>query len=598
MRHDVNRANSRYQVSFKDVGWRLGDVFGRAIVEMNRKENIGRMANEEFDLIVIGGGITGTCVAYDASRRGLRVALLERGDFGGATSAASSKVLHGGIRYLQQARPDKVRESALERIYFQNLVPHLCEYVPFMIPTYGGVSKGRTALFAASIAYYLATLGQNKELRSPGIAVEPASMINRDEVHEWVPWLLHDKRITGALMLPECHMKSAERVTWSMIRGAAAYGAVVANYTSAEEVNCEGRTVTGISARDSLDGSMFQVVGKVVANCSGPWIGGFTPKKSRSPNNPITAFSRGSHILLRGETLRCAIALPTTQRIEGVAGRGGRHMFMIPWRGHTLVGTSYAPHEGSLDSVAPTEEDVEQLRIGINTAAGHDVVSHSNIVHAYAGIYPLIAQDVRSSVYQGTGDYRVIDHSKLDSVDGYVSVFGAKFTTARILAEKACDVIARKIGRDIDGCTTRHDPVPTADFGVFADYLGNMKDKYSAVISQDHIERIVTNFGTDATDVLDLAQRNTALCRPLGESRSNLAAEVIFCARNEMLVHLDDFVFRRSGIGALGNPGSKVLKTCADLMRDELGWSDMRRTEEIDRTMARFPIASPDPCQA
>jgi glycerol-3-phosphate dehydrogenase len=565
--------------------------FRSSMTNMDRNQNIGRLANEEFDVIVVGGGITGACVAYDAARRGLSVALLEKDDFGGATSAASSKVLHGGIRYLQQARPDKVRESALERIYFQNLVPHLCGYVPFMIPTYAGVSKGRAALFAASIAYYLATLGQNKELRNRGAAVEPAYMIDRNEVGNWVPWLLDDKSVTGALMLPECHMKSSERVTWSIIQGAVSYGAAVANYVSAEGLGFEGSTVTGISARDSVEGSTIDVAGKIVANCSGPWIGGLAPNNMRSSNSPITAFSRGSHILLRGKTTRCAIALPTTQKIQGIAGRGGRHMFMIPWRSLTLVGTSYAPQNGPLDSVAPTEDDIEQLRTGINAAVGHEFVASSNIVHAYAGVYPLTAQNVSTSVYQGTGDYKIIDHGKQDSVDGFISVFGAKFTTARILAEKACDLIARKIGKSVDRCATRYDPVPAANFGNLDDYLTEMKAKYSTVISQDQIERIVTSFGTDSVNVLDLAQQSHGLRRLLGASRTNIAAEIVFSARHEMLVHLDDLVCRRSGIGELGNPGGEILRACADLVGAELGWSGVRRAQELERSIARFPIA-------
>ena len=144
-------------------------------------------------------------------------------------------------------------------------------------------------------------------------------------------------------------------------------------------------------------------------------------------------------------------------------------------------------------------------------------------------------------------------------------------------------------------CTTRYTPVPTANFGNFDNYTKTIGNKYLASISQDHIERIVSHFGTDATEILDIAKHNTALNRPLGASRENLAAEVAFSARNEMVMHLDDFVFRRSGIGAVGNPGHEVLSACANIVGDELGWSATRQTHELDRTLAQFPIAISEP---
>lgn len=557
-------------------------------INMDRGQQIGRLAVEEFDLLVIGGGITGACVAYDAARRGARVALLERRDFGGATSASSSKVLHGGIRFLQQVRPDKVRESAFERVYFQNLVPHLCHYVPFMIPTFSVFSKGRAALFAANVAYYLATLGQNKRARNAEHRVGRSYLIGRDRVSELVPWLAESGSVNGALMLPECHMKSTERVTWSIIHGAAVYGAVVANYVSAEKLISDDGRIVGALARDETDGSSFEVSAKMVANCSGPWMRDFPLTGDSEASNPITAYSRGSHLVLKNLDLQCAIALPTLQKIEGLAGRGGRHMFLIPWRGHTLVGTSYAPHEGSLDAVAPTGDDIDQLITGINGAVGRDLITRSDIVHAYAGIYPLIADNVASSVYQGTGEYQIIDHGDRDGLEGYISVFGAKFTTARILAEKACDLIGRKLGMPLGGCSTRYDPVPLADFGSVAGYLKRMERDYHGTADRERITDVVTGYGADAPKVLDLAGSKPELGRPIGGGRDNLAAEAVFSARNEMLVHLDDYVFRRSGIGTLGNPGRAMLQNCANLIGDTLHWSRERCKSEVDRVIDRF----------
>lgn len=556
---------------------------------MNRQKHLGRLADEEFDVIVIGGGITGACVAYDASRRGLRVALVEKNDFGAATSAASSKLLHGGIRYLQQARIDKVRESALERIYFQNLVPHLCNYVPFMVPTYKSLTKGRAALFAASMAYRVATAGQNSRLLNREHAVRPAWMIGRQEVEDLVPWLADDKRISGALMLPECHMSNSERVTWSIIQGAAHNGAAIANYVSADSLVTEKGSIIGVSATDNTGGGPFTIRGRLTANCSGPWIGSFANDNLHDSKNPITAFSRGAHLLVRDLDLECAIGLPTTQKIAGVAARGGRHMFLIPWRQHVLVGTSYASHKQSIDDVVPTADDREQLIAGINQAIGSEVITSQNIVHSYAGIYPLVAANVNATVYQGTGEYQVIDHKKTDAVDGYVSVFGAKFTTARILAEKACNLIGAKIGVNLKPCSTRDSPTPSADFGNLAAYRESTQRRYAGRAEPQQVSRLIANFGVDACSILDGMCRDAKLATTLGNGRETLGAEAAHCARDEMVVHLDDFIFRRSGVGTLGNPGTELLRNASEIIGRELHWSDSRVADEVARSSAAFP---------
>lgn len=556
---------------------------------MERQKHISRLAGEEFDVIVIGGGITGACVAYDAACRGLRVALVEKGDFGSATSSASSKVLHGGIRYLQQGRIDKVRESAMERIYFQNMVPHLCDYVPFMVPTYKSLTKGRVALVAASMAYRLATAGQNSRLLNHEHAVGPASMIGREEVKRMAPWLAMDQNISGALLLPECHMRNSERVTWSIIQGAAYNGAAVANYVTADKLVIENGSVVGVSVTESGEGESFNIRGRLTANCGGPWLGAFANENLRTSTGPITAFSRGAHLVVRDLDLGCAIGLPTTHKITGVAGRGGRHMFLIPWRQHVLVGTSYAPHTRSIDDVVPTDDDREQLIASINEAVGSEIIGYHNIVHSYAGLYPLTAANVNDSVYQGTGEYQVIDHWKLDNVAGYVSVFGAKYTTARILAEKACNLIAAKLGAVAGPCCTKETPTPSGKFGSLATYRESIEKRFADRVAPQKVSRLVANFGVYAVNILEDICNDSTLDTELGSGRATLVAEAAYCASNEMIVHLDDFIFRRSGIGTLGNPGTGLLSNASKIIGRQLGWSESQVAVELARTEAAFP---------
>ncbi len=428
------------------------------------QDQLQAIGTTTFDLVVIGGGITGACLAYDAAKRGMRVVLVEKGDFGAATSSASSKLLHGGIRYLQQGRLDKVRESALERIYFQNLVPHLCTTVPFVIPAYRDLRKGRAALAAALLLYGAATAGQNRYARLPSSKMPRARRLPMAEVQSMAPLLQHVGNINGGICLPECHMVNSERVTLALVNGAKSHGARVFNYAEATRLLRDGGKVTGVEVRDVETDASVDVQAKLVANCAGPWIRELNERELGNNSNPITGYSRGAHAVVRGLDLPCALALPTNQKIQGLADRGGRHMFLIPWRGHALVGTSYAEHRDPLDDVAPTAKDIAQLIDGINSALGEKILSEDNIVHAFAGIYPLTDSKIDSDVYQGTGEYEIVDHSRKGGLSGFFSVFGAKFTTGRILAEKACDRIAAALGGGFDACATRYEPTPSGSF--------------------------------------------------------------------------------------------------------------------------------------
>lgn len=557
---------------------------------MNRTANLKRMSDEEFDLVIIGGGITGACLALDASQRGLKTALIERKDFGHATSASSSKLLHGGIRFLQQLRVDKVRESALERVYFQNLVPHLCRYVPFVIPTFPGLQKGKAFLGAGALAYRMLTLGQNGKARFPESRVQPPSIIGRDELRSRIPWLAESWPATGGLVLPECHMQSSERVTLAILRAAAAAGLALANYAEAGAVETRNGRVVAVQARSGDEQLTIRTA--AVANCAGPWLSLLDRQTAGSETSTITSFSRGSHLVIRDLPLECALALPTAQKIQGMTDRGGRHVFLIPWRGHALLGTSYAQHSDDLDDVFATDEDRHQLLDAVNSALGRTLLTDDNVAHSYAGIYPLTAANVQSDVYQGASDYIVTDHGRESGPAGYFSLFGAKYTTARKLAETACNAIARFSEKTLRPCATRQTTVPEANVDDPRRYRKEAGTRYAGHASEETIEHLYGNYGSNLDAILALAAESEDLQASLCADRPNIRAEAIYCARDEMLEHLSDFIFRRTGLGTIGNPGADTLEECAHLIGNELGWSEHRKREEIDDTTSHFRAAS------
>lgn len=555
---------------------------------LDRQKELLRLGDERFDLVVVGGGISGACLAYDAALRGFRVALVEKADFGGATSSASSKLLHGGIRYLQSLRVDKVRESALERIYFQNLAPHLCHYVPFLVPAFRGLTTGRAALQSALLAYQLVSIGQNSRARRVDSRVPKPYSVDNKKLLDMVPWLDSRDDLRGGIVLPECHMISSERMTLGIIGGVVANGGAAANYAEAVSVRTEKGRVCSLTIRDSIAGNEIDIRTRLVANCAGPWIGSFNRLALDRSRGPVTAMSRGSHAVVRGLDLPCAIGLPTDYKIEAVAGRGGRHIFLIPWRDHALLGTSYSSHDRSVETVEPTVEDIGQLIGGVNRAAGRGVVGADNIVHAYAGLYPLTTETVRSGVYQGTGDYEIIDHAGTDGVSGYFSVFGAKFTTARMLAEKACDQLVSSLGQDFGPCRTRTESVPAGSFDTFAGLVDELQEAVGSNFDHARVEPLARLYGQDAKAILGLVKERPELGQPLAAERATIQAEAIHCARSEMVSRLEDFVFRRTGLGTIGNPGRHAIEASARLIGEELAWSREKIEAETDHVLSRF----------
>jgi len=237
------------------------------------KRDICLLRERSYDLIVIGAGITGACIAHDASLRGLRVVLLEKGDFGMSTSAASSNLLHGGIRYLQKLQFGKVRESAQERCIFQIIAPHLTSYIPFLIPTvHGSLMKGRLAMKAGIFAYRLACFGVSGRIKDPLKKVPDGCFYSRNEACQLAPLLENIDGMNGAQVLFESHMHNSERMTLAFVKTAVSNGAQAANYVRVTGFVRDGGRVRGVSCRDMLTGEEFEVKGQVVANAAGPFI--------------------------------------------------------------------------------------------------------------------------------------------------------------------------------------------------------------------------------------------------------------------------------------------------------------------------------------
>lgn len=544
------------------------------------KRDTAALACAEFDLLVIGGGITGAFVAWDASLRGLKTALIEKADFGGATSAASSKLLHGGVRYLQQAAFHKVRESALERAHFQYLAPHQSHYVPFLVPTYRRLMKSMPVLASAMVLYEALCLGEKGIIGDARKYPPPVRRMGRAEVIESAPYLERPD-LTGAIVLPESHMHSSERMTLAVVKSAVAAGATVANYTRADGLLRRGSAVCGAAASDILQGERFEIRARMTVNAGGPWI----PLIEQRPGARVvtTGYARGAHIVVESLRPNHAVALPTAQGTAAVIDRGGRHVFIIPWRERALIGTSYSGYEGDLDGVTVQPDDVQQLLDAVNGAAPGLALKESDVSFAFCGLYPLQASDIKPGVYQGTGEYQIFDHAADDGVSGLITALGAKFTTARTAAERTVDLAQKQLRLGRPGPATRGVRCVGGDI----DSVDRLVDAVAAQIGDRPCARhLVTAYGTEATKIASTMAAGSL--EFISRNQHVTPQEIDFILEHEMAQRLEDVIFRRTGLGTIGHPGDACIGMVAERLAVRDSWSALRRTAEIDAVRSRL----------
>ena len=553
------------------------------------RRDLRKFRGKKYDILVIGGGITGACIAHDAALRGLSVALIDKNDFGACTSSASSKLLHGGIRYLPKAQFHKIRESAREQAVFQHLAPHLTHWLPFVIPTdKSSPTKGKMALRAAMVVYGLCCAGLSKLIHDPGKLPPPRTFLNGEEVIQRLPMLSAIKGLTGAQILFESHMHSSERMTLAFVKTAVENGAQVANYIQAGRLLIQGKRVIGVSVGDCLTGEEFSIRARMVINSAGPYCQAINETvPGLRLHHRLTGFSRGVHLVTRQLEPDYAMALTTKKKTEGFITRGGRHFFIIPWRGRSLIGTTNVPLTGKLDAIRVTKDDVDDFLLDINEALPSVKLTKDDVFYVFTGIYPIIAREIKPDTYQGTGEFQIVDHGRKDGIDGIVTALGAKFTTAGNVARQAVDLAADKLGENIAG--GRRDETRLFE-GRIEDITGFTADclkKYSSLLPEESILHLLRNYGSTIDEVIEQGKQKNMLTR-LCPERETLEIEIYYGVRHEMAVTLDDMLFRRTGIGTIGYPGDGAVGRCADLMGDILGWDDAEKEQQITVVRRRY----------
>ncbi len=548
---------------------------------MNR--NPANLTQKEYDLVVVGGGIYGICAAWDAVLRGLSVAMLEKGDFCGATSANPLKIVHGGFRYMQAANISRIRASSRERNTLMKIAPHLVSPLPFVIPTYGRGMKGKEVLSLGLALYNTVVFDRNSGQNDPSKRIPWGALFTKDETLRVFP-ALDPNGLTGAVAFYDAQMYSPPRLAMSYLRSAVEAGADTLNYAEVTAFLGDERRVRGVRARDVLGGGEFEVRGKVVLNATGPWSPHILRPLGIALKHPLIVTKDLYLVANRSLSEKYAIAIPSRHKEPtAIVSRGMRHFFVIPWRGRSLIGSSHVIYDGNPDEFRVTDKDIEELMDEVNESYPALNLTRDDITFFNSGLVPY-------------GDYygehsRVIDHASDHGVEGLVTVTGVRFTTSRGIATKIVDLAAKKIGKPVPKSMTDTTPVFGGEIGRFEDFVDSVVSERPHGLGEGVLKPLLRKYGSKYGEVLKYAVQNLMLAATLGESTVT-KAEVLYAVREEMAQRLGDVVFRRTELGTAGHPGDTALRDCANLMAAELGWRQARIEQELDEVNRVFPWRS------
>lgn len=519
-----------------------------------RAENLDRLAEETFDVLVIGGGITGAAIARDAAMRGFRTALVEKGDFAVGTSSRSTRLVHGGIRYLEYREFRLVFDACTERRILRQIAPRLVRPLPFLYPLYAGQRPPAWKLRLGLLLYDALSLFRNVQMHR---WLSPQEAARREP-------LIGGRGLIGAGRYYDAQVNDA-RLTLTMARAAHLHGAVVANYASVVGLMKAGGKIIGAQVVDTRTGREIEVRARVVVNATGVWTDHI--RGLDSPNaRPMLRPTKGVHLLVPRERLY------TYHAIIFTSPRDGRHLFVIPWKGFALIGTTDTDYEGNLDTPAADRNDVAYLLEAVNHLAPGARITESDVISTFAGLRPLIAAPGHPSAVSRT-------HTIVESPSGLLTITGGKLTTARRMAEELTDRVQKRLGEmgiyAQSGCRTR-EPLEGAQ----------MEAVEVGVRVPDAVAHYLTEtYGGDARWILGYVEENPSLGEPIVPGLPYLLAEALYAVGHEMALTLSDVLIRRTHvIYETRDGGLSRARAVAEVMAPRLGWNEA----EIERQVADY----------
>ena len=552
------------------------------------------VVQDDFDLIVIGAGINGAGIARDAAMRGLKVLLLDKGDIGGGTSSWSTRLIHGGLRYLEHGEFGLVRESLRERACLMNIAPHLVRPLRILVPIYKHARRGVWTIRAGMIAYD--ALSFDKTLPRH-------RMLTAKETLQQAPGLSREG-LLGAAVYLDAQVEFAERLVLENALSALAHGTTVVTYARVNRLHIEAGEIRGVEFTDerrassptrgapqpAWGGAVSEGAGgeghsaraKIVINAAGPWIDQVL-EESAVDSPRLIGGTKGSHIIVAP----FAGAPDTATYVE--AETDARPFFIIPWNGNHLIGTTDIRYAGDLDHVQIDNDEITYLLRETNRVIPEAQLTREHILYTYSGVRPL--PFTRDKDEQSiTRKHFIRSHPHIENL---LSIVGGKLTTYRSLSEQAVDLIFQKLQRTPTECTTDREPLPGAATPDFEAFRKDFKQRSG--LPEPTSDRLLRIYGMRSSSILNLIGEDPSLAEVFDSETGAIAAEVIFAFKHELAETLSDCLLRRTMVGLNSTLGVSAVESAARVAQQYLGWPAERMEHELTayrNNIARFRAAN------
>jgi glycerol-3-phosphate dehydrogenase len=529
-----------------------------------RPRDLNRLASRSYDVLVVGGGVHGLTCAYEAASRGLSVALVEAGDFGSGISFNHQKTAHGGLRALQSLSVGRARASIRERRALARIAPWLLRPLPFLTGTYRSLTRGRLVLRAGFALDQKISRHRNEGLE-PELHLPRPRLLSRTATMKLFPGI-REQGLTGGAQWYDYQMVENDRLTFAFAAAADRAGAELANYARATSAIKAGSKIAGVRVSDSLTGGEFDVRAEAIVNAAGAAAGNVLGMLGGSRRFPLLK----------------AMNLVTSKRASDIAlaaaGPDGRMLTLVPWRGHAIVGTSQSAHA----TTTAVEDRVESSEVAefvrqANHAFPALQLTPDDITLIHRGWVPAVD---RSGTPALLSESEIVDHAS-EGVDRVVTLVGAKYTTARGTAERAVNLIARKLGKRTARSRTAYTVLPAAGIADHEALAIERGRRLNLEVPLPVIRHLITRYAETTPSVMDIMAAQPGSMAPLAPGASTIGAEVIHVIRAESALRLSDIVLRRTTVGAAGHPGAAILQASAAIAARELGWTPERTREEI-----------------
>ncbi len=535
---------------------------------------------ERFDLLIIGGGISGACLLWDATLRGLRAVLIEKNDYASGTTQATSKLIHGGLRYLKNGEFRLVRESLRERRTLAAIAPHAVRPEAFLVPIYHKRGTPGWMMGLALRIYGWLSWDRNRGLMD-GLRLPGARWLDRDAALAEEP-ALDPRGLKGAYLYYDYANLNPERLAVEFILSAIERGAIARNYLRAGAVTRDASGDFRVAVRDELSGESTAIRARTVVNAGGPWADYLEEALTGKVERALVR-SKGIHLVTR--------KIIRDKTVVGIKPDGA-HLFLIPWRGRTLIGTTDTEYRDHPDRLTVSAAEAARVLEDVNAMFPDACLSLADIDYFYGGLRPLVEDARNQSSYNASRKMEIVDHAAA-GFSGFFTVLGGKYTTSRALAEKTIDRVCASLNQPERKCTTAVTPLLGGGFSSSAELCETLSREFPHAPVRK-INTLAARYGAIARRILaDESERARAddACLAISEEEVFYLDEIRHLILHEGVERIGDLLFRRSGIGTAGPVGETVLQRLVEYCGDLLGWSRAERKAEREATHARYRLA-------